>query len=136
METLTAGEAAALARSMLKGDVDDLRGVWRFVIVQLLDDYSSVKRFRGLAAAADLFREPPGAMGDSRVDAALAALAEHLARRDGWPTPLWAARHLGPAIPWWFVSELESLQAMAIQQSPLSFRKRGVFIVHGALDRV
>lgn len=133
---LTAAGAGALARSLLSADPGDLRAIWRFVVIQLLDDYTSTKRSGDLAAAAALFQEPPEPVGDSRVDAALAALAEHLARQDRWPVPRWAARRLRPAVPWWFVAELDSLQAMAIQQSPLSFRKRGVFIVDGALDRV
>lgn len=133
---LTAAKAAALARAMVQTQPDDLRSVWRFAIIQLFDDYMSVLRQHGRAEAAKLFREAPAAAGDDRIDAALAALAEHVARRDGWPVPSWAAQRLRPAVPWWFVAEFRSLEAMAIQQSPLSFRKRGVFILDGALDRV
>jgi hypothetical protein len=120
---------------MLDVNPDDLRGVWRFVIVQLLDDYTATMRSSSVADAAALFADAPRPSGDCRVDAALAALAEHLARRDEWPVPQWATDRLTPAVPWWFVAELTSLEATALQQSPLSFRKRGVFICDGALDR-
>lgn len=133
---LTAAAAGDQARRMLAEDPEDLRGVWRFVLLQLLDDYLSVQRNHGGSAAAALFDSPPGTAGDSRIDAALAALAEHLARRDAWPVPAWARQRCEPAVPWWFVAGFRSLEATALQQSPLAFRKRGVFICDGALDRV
>jgi len=73
--------------------------------------------------------------GDRRVDAALAALGEHLSRRDGWPTPRWVTDPQLEAVPWWFVTALKGLHPRALVESPLSFRKRGVFITNGALQR-
>jgi hypothetical protein len=63
-----------------------------------------------------------------------AALAEHLARRDGWERPRWAVEPWRKAQPWWFVTP-RRLHARALVESPLSFHKRGVFITSGALDR-
>jgi hypothetical protein len=82
-----------------------------------------------------MWRDPPPSTGDTRIDAAFAALAEHLARRDGWAVPRWARQPAIEAVPWWFVTDLVGMRARALVESPLSFRKRGVFITDGALSR-
>jgi hypothetical protein len=101
----------------------------------MLDDYTSVLRHEGAEAAASMWARPPRLCGDRRVDAALAALGEYVARRDGWPPPQWTRDPRREAEPWWFVTALRGLHARALAESPLSFRKRGVFITRGALDR-
>jgi len=113
-----------------------LKDVWRYVVIQLLDDYAGVLRRGGTDTAARIFAERPDSTGDARVDAALAALAEHLARRDGWPVPDWATEPARQTREWWFVTELSGLHPRALVESPLSFRKRGVFITRDALERV
>ncbi len=104
--------------------------------MQLLDDYRRAQRKDGTAAAAELFAEEPPSTGDVRVDAALAGLAEHLARHDGWVPPLWSFDPARYAMPWWFVSGVTSWHATALVESPLAFRKRGVFLTASGLDRV
>jgi len=104
--------------------------------MQLLDDYRRAVRSDGVPVAARLFNDAPPTTGDVRVDAALAGLAEHLARHDGWTPPLWAFDESRQAKPWWFVSGVRSWHAMALVESPLAFRKRGVFLTASALDRV
>jgi hypothetical protein len=47
--------------------------------------------------------------GDPRVDAAFAAMAECLARSDGWTVPLWARLPEREAWPRWFVTDLRGL---------------------------
>ena len=113
-----------------------LKDVWRHAVLQMLDDYTSVLRHEGTRAAAAMWTKPPRLVGDRRVDAALAALAEHLARRDGWACPTWVVDPQREAEPWWFVTPLRGLHPRALVESPLSFRKRGVFITSDALDRV
>jgi hypothetical protein len=130
----TAAEAARNAAAELAAD-GGLRAAYR-CLMQLLDDYRRAQRRDGTPAAARLFDEPPPGTGDVRVDAALAGLAEHLARHDGWPPPLWAFDESRYAKPWWFVSGVKSWHATALVESPLAFRKRGVFLTHSALDRV
>lgn len=115
---------------------EPLKDVWRYAIVQLLDDHTTVLRHRGAAAAAAMWDEEPARTGDVRVDAALAALAEHLARRGGWQPPPWTAGPSREALEWWFVTDLVGLHPTALVESPLSFRKRGVFITRDALVRV
>jgi len=113
-----------------------LKDIWRYAVIQLLDDYTSLRLQEGVAKAARLFDPVPQATGDTRVDAAFAALAEHLARRDGWAPPAWSRDFERPASPWWFVTDMAGLHPRALVESPLSFRKRGVFITEDALDRV
>jgi hypothetical protein len=83
----TADQAAGSAVAML-ADGDRLSRLWRYVFVQMLDDYTSVLRHAGIAAAARMWAGAPRSTGDARVDAAFAAMAEYLARRDGWTVPL------------------------------------------------
>ncbi|MGD0603618.1 MAG: hypothetical protein ABSA53_08470 [Streptosporangiaceae bacterium] len=107
----------------------------RYVFVQMLDDYTSVLRHTGVLAAARMWASSPRSAGDIRVDAAFAAMAEYLARRDGWAVPSWARLPEREAWPWWFVTGLRGLHPRALVESPSSFRRRGVFITSGALDR-
>lgn len=76
-------------------------------------------------AAEQIWMTAPTPTGDVRVDAALAALAEHLARRDGWRVPAWVREPAREAVPWWFVTELWGLHPRALVESPSSFRRRG-----------
>lgn len=71
-----------------------------------------------------------------RAGEPFAALAEHLARRDDWLVPHWASRGDRATLSWWFVTDLRGMHPLALRESPLSFRKRGVFITSGALERV
>jgi hypothetical protein len=130
----TADQAAASAVAMLS-DGERLSGLWRYVFVQMPDDYTSVLRHAGIAAAARMWAGAPRSTGDARVDAAFAAMAEYLARRDGWAVPLWARLPERETWPWWFVTDLRGLRPRALVESPSSFRRRGVFITDGALDR-
>ncbi|MBN1170580.1 MAG: hypothetical protein JXA67_00205 [Micromonosporaceae bacterium] len=127
---------AARVAVMLLADHKPLSRVWRFAVLQLLDDYSSVLRHQGVEAASRMWSSAPAPTGEVRVDAALAALAEHLARRDGWRVPAWARDPQREAVPWWFVTELRGLHPRALVESPSSFRRRGVFITSDALERV
>jgi hypothetical protein len=53
----------------------------------------------------------------------------------GWPVPAWTREPQREALPWWFVTELRGLHPRALVESPSSFRRRGVFITRGALER-
>jgi hypothetical protein len=130
----TVDDAAAAASTMIASGCA-LKEVWRHAVLQMLDDYTSILRHEGIRSAAAMWAKPPRLSGDRRVDAALAALGEHLARRDSWARPQWAVDPWREAEPWWFVTPLRGLHPRALVESPLSFRKRGVFITSGALDR-
>ena len=88
---LDAVGAASLADELLL-EGETLQSVWRYVIVQLLDDYSHDLVRHGASVASQRFSREPPPTGSTEVDAALAALAEYLARRDDWPLPSWARK--------------------------------------------
>lgn len=78
----------------------------------------------------------PMPTGDSRYDAYLGALAEHLAGVHGLCRPGWSVepdRFLGR---FWFVSEVPGFRAISIAQAPAAFRRRGVFVPERSLHRV
>lgn len=135
MSLWTATDAATCAAQALGGESGQRSDAFRCVL-QLLDDYTRAIRDAGSAAGIALFQDPPPPTGDSGVDAAIAALAEHLARRDGWQPPSWAFDERRYAEPWWFVSGVRAWHAIALVESPLAFRKRGVFLTSSALERV
>ncbi|WP_207781925.1 hypothetical protein [Phytoactinopolyspora limicola] len=130
-----AARAAADAQQLMRRD-EPLTVVWRHAILQLLDVYESRKRHQGVEAAAALFSKEPKPTGDGRVDAAFAALAEHLARRDDWQVPRWALNERRFTDDWWFVTELRGMHPWSLRESPLSFRRRGIFIAANGLERV
>jgi hypothetical protein len=132
---VTVGDAAIAAARMLSAG-EPLSRVWRFALVQMLDDYASVLRHSGRETAARMWLDAPPPTGDARIDAALAAMAEHLGRRDGWMVPAWALDPQREALPWWFVTDLKGMHPRALVESPSSFRRRGVFITRSALERV
>jgi len=92
---------------------------------EFLDSFY-VERDRG-AREAMLSQEPP-LSGDGRLDAYLAAVAEHLAMRDRLAVPAWtgeAARFLKRPF---FPARLESLKATLLKESPTAFRRRMIFV--------
>lgn len=129
------GDAAVAVRSMLSGGPVSGEDLWRFGVLQLLDDYESVRARDGVEAAARLMVEAPGPTGHSGLDAAFAGLACWLADRDAWQAPEWALADEWVARPWWFVSSSAYGRAWAMVQSPAQFRIRGVFITDTALQR-
>ncbi|MGQ0778701.1 MAG: hypothetical protein ACT4NY_30525 [Pseudonocardiales bacterium] len=72
---------------------------------------------------------------DPRTDAYLAALAEHFAAAHQLPTPPWADEpdRFLPRI-WW--PRYPGLWARAIVESPAAFRRRGILLGAGMLNRV
>src|ERR1700678_3555534 len=101
----TVDQAAGSAVGML-GDGERLSRLWRYIFVQMLDDYTSVLRHAGVSAAARMWAGAPRSTGDSRVDAAFAAMAEHLGRLHGWAFPSWARLFGREAWARWFVTVL------------------------------
>lgn len=120
-------EAGDAARALLARGADRI-GLWRHVVLQALDDYESDLRHLGVEQAGAGMTPEPAPTGDGQVDAALAALVEHVARRDGWAPPPWTRDPSRTTDQWWFVDDLPGLRVCALRESPLSFRKRGVFV--------
>src|SRR3954451_17718495 len=94
---------------------DQLR--WRYV-AEFLEEFSwepSVERLHLLDPA-------PQSTGDERWDAFLAALAEHLAARDGHGAPDWV--DFRPLRRFWFPFNTAAARADAIVHAPAAFRSR------------
>ncbi len=119
--------AAGVARRTLAGEP------FHLAVRELLDELallqSDPQRERALA-------EEPPATGDRRRDAYLAALAEHFALRFSVPRPPWTTEPSRFLDRFHFESEVPGFRALAIAQSPAAFRRRGIFIAVGALERV
>lgn len=107
---------------------------WRFGILQSLDDYTSTVRRGGPELGAAVFAEEPARTGSAELDAAFAALADHLAERDGWPVPAWA---LDPSrtVASWYAGVPSIFHDEADRESPRAFRQRGILITSRSLDR-
>ncbi|MFV0406257.1 MAG: hypothetical protein ACK5LN_05470 [Propioniciclava sp.] len=126
----TAAQNAIACRTLLTSG-ESLDECWRFGILQTLDDYTSPLRRGGPDLAAGVFTAEPPHTGAVEVDA---ALAEHLAERDGWQTPRWAldaSRHTEA----WYPAVPAIFHADADQESPEAFRQRGILITSRSLAR-
>lgn len=129
----TAAEIAARSAALLAAG-DTVEACWRFGILQTLDDYTSTLRRGGVQLAAEVFTDEPAPTGSAELDAAFAALADHLAERDGWRAQAWA---LDPArrADRWFPAVPAIFRGEAEQDSPRAFRQRGIFITGRSLNR-
>ncbi|SJM45367.1 hypothetical protein CZ771_00085 [Actinomycetales bacterium JB111] len=129
----TAADNARACRSLL-AEGEGVDACWRFGILQTLDDYASVLRRGGADLAAGVFADEPERTGAGELDAAFAALADHLAERDGWPVPAWA---LDPdrRTDAWYPAVPAIFRAEAERDSPRAFRERGIMITSRSLAR-
>lgn len=120
-EPLTAaGLAALLARA-----AESER--WRLV-AEFLEEY----RWEPAPHRTALLATEPAPTGDTRWDVFLAALAEHLAARDGQAAPAWAEpRSLRR---FWFPFNTPAARADAIVHAPAAFRRRGVYVAAQELE--
>ncbi len=107
------------------------RGAWRRLL-DFVDDVRGSPRPGQEWLVAD---EPPPC-GDARFDAAMAALVEFLCDEVDLPWPGWTDAPERFIEPWWFVSGLPGYEAMALRDSPVEFKRHGVFVNEGAFDRV
>jgi hypothetical protein len=128
-EPLSARELAHNVKAAL--DAGNSKEAWRWMM-QLLDD------FRSCVARGEMppIAERPEIIGDQRYDAAIAALVEHLCASASMAIPRWTGEPERFCEPWWFVAELPGYRWSALRDSPISFKRHGVFITKRGLDRV
>ncbi len=108
------------------GATDDDRHRWRLV-AEFLEEH----RHEPVAERAALLVDEPPTTGDERWDVFLAALAEHLATRDGRGPAAWAyGRRLAV---FWFPFDTAAARVDAVVHAPASFRSRGIFVAPGEL---
>jgi hypothetical protein len=100
---------------------------WRLV-AEFLEEY----RHEPQPERARLLAQEPPSTGDEHWDVFLAALAEHLAARDGRGEPAWAQdRRLRT---FWFPFDTRAARADAIVHAPAAFRRRGIFVAPQELE--
>lgn len=85
---------------------------------------------------AALIRERPKPTGSRRADALLAAVAEHLAAVRRLPCPGWVHEEERFLDRFWFVSDVPGFRAIAIAQSPVALKRRGILWPARSLERV
>lgn len=111
--------------TFLVGADESLR--WR-LIAELLEEY----KWEPPAVRQALLEEEPPSTGDPRWDVFLAALAEHLAAKDGRGAPKWTeTRSLRQ---FWFPFNTPAARVDAVVHAPASFRRRGIFIAPQELE--
>jgi len=106
---------------------------FRHAVREFLDEFALRGDDRSRAEA---IAQRPESTGDSRHDAYLGALAEHLASVHGLSRPEWSVEPSRFLDRFWFVSEVPGFRAVAIAQTPAAFRRRGVFVPERSLHRV
>lgn len=115
--------AAGAADAVLRDGFDS----WKAPLFDFMD------AFRRSPGASLVERAPP-VQSDPRFLAMLAAVVETLCAEGGLPAPWWCAG-IRPLPEPWFVAGMENLMASALVESPAAFRRRGVFVMSGFLDR-
>ena len=130
----TVADEVRIAQRLLREGAES-HELWRFAVLQTLDDYESAKRYVGHANL--VFAEEPEIIGHP-VDAAVSALAAYLADRDGWTPSPWGNSTARITSPPWYVSGLTTgyFRDEADMYTPPQFRARGVMIGINDLDRV
>lgn len=107
-------------------DTDDSRR-WRLV-AEFLEEY----RWESPEVRAILLDQEPAGTGDEHWDVFLAALAEHLAAKDGHAAPAWTeARALRQ---FWFPFNTRAARVDAVVNAPAAFRRRGVYVAAQELN--
>ena len=107
------------------------------VKVALYEFLDEVDRFaRRADDVAPLIAAEPPATGSERLDALLAAVAEHVAHHHGAPRPDWCVRPERFLEAFWFVLANPAYDAVAVRDSPAAFRRRGVLVPPSFLERV
>lgn len=130
----TAKQAATVCKQDLETGLT-LDECWRYTVLQLLDDYTSTVKRAGVAVAKGVFADAPGLTGSQEIDAALAALCQWLADRDGWNTPQWAMSDERRLSSPWFPDDNALFHEDAKTGSPAVFRQRNIFVTQQDLSR-
>lgn len=120
---------AELAREiggcLAAGDEDSARRL----SFHLVEQYEHARPSERPAMIADR----PDSTGDLRYDALLAGIVELVCAHEDRLPPCWVEDEDRFLQQWWFVSGLRSLHANAIVHSPISLKRRGVFVAEDAL---
>lgn len=83
-----------------------------------------------------LVAERPDDTGDPHADALFAGLAEHLAATRDIACPQWVHEPGRFLDRFWFVSDVAGFRAVALAQTPVALKRRGIFWPVRSLQRV
>lgn len=100
---------------------------WKIHFFNFVDHFRKTKDFR-------LVILPPVSNLDPKLQSLMAAIVCVLCQEVDLDPPDWASLELFLDKPW-FVSEMESLKASAILESPLPFRRNNIFVNENFLQR-
>lgn len=78
---------------------------------------------------------PPIPELDEKLQALLASIVIAVHQESKESVPLWALKQRPLSSPW-FPSEIESLKAAALMESPLAFRMKNIFVLENFMRRV
>ena len=103
----------------------------------MLRDY--LDRFRDAPDPGLISEEPSSLKGilndEGLADAYLASVAAWLARRHGFSVPAWASGSARALSKPWFAAKTHRLRMLLLQDSPVEFRIRNLFVSSDALHR-
>ncbi|MFC1497517.1 helix-turn-helix domain-containing protein [Verrucomicrobiota bacterium] len=95
--------------------------------------FNFVDAFR-LTKKEELIASAPVAGTSDRIECLLCSTVEALCQESGMSAPGWCRGISALEVPW-FVSEMESLKALALAESSICFRKRNIFVLNNFMDR-
>lgn len=85
---------------------------------------------------AAMIAEDPGLTANARADALIGGVAEYLATARGIPCPAWASAPERFLDRFWFVSAEPGFRAIALAQTPVALKRRGIFWPARSLRRI
>ncbi len=123
-ECLSEYSAYAVAK---KAQQDGIHS-WKTHFMDFVDEFRNTLDYR-------LLLLPPPQDLSLRLKELLSAIVLQLCKKQEIDPPTWALKKRGMKKPW-FVSNMESLKALAIIESPICFRERNIFVHSNFLERV
>ena len=99
---------------------------WIIAFMNFIDDFRYYKDM-------DVIKEPLE-LNNEKFDALLASAIEYLCDEMGMEPPEWVWDVPACKNPW-FISNIESLKAITIVESPVYFRRRKIFVLENFLSR-
>lgn len=130
-----APRAARGGRQLSVAEVADLVRAGDEPLARVRDFLDQAPR-RSDGELAALIRERPEPTGSPEVDALLAGVAEHLAAVRALPCPRWVLEDGRFLDRFWFVSPVRAFRALALAQTPVALKRRGIFWPARSLERV
>jgi len=122
-------------RSVSLAEVADRIAAGEDPLAAVRDFLDQVGRRRD-GALRELIHERPAPTGSRKADALLAGVAEHLAAVRDLPCPRWTLEDGRFLDRFWFVSDVPGFRAVALAQSPIALKRRGILWPARSLERV